>query len=173
MATSWRPGCPVPLEDLRYLTVSYVGFDGQVSDGELVVAVDVAEPVVAVFARLFELRYPIASLRLVDDFAGSDDASMAANNSVRLQLPTGHRNDADVQRALLRHGDRPQSGAEPLRRGRHRSSPGGPRLPRPSAEPGVLHAGDPVVLAFASIGWSWGGDWDGPVDYQHFSLSGR
>ena len=30
-----------------------------------------------------------------------------------------------------------------------------------------------VVQAFASIGWGWGGDWDGAKDYQHFSGNGR
>jgi hypothetical protein len=29
------------------------------------------------------------------------------------------------------------------------------------------------VQAFADHGFSWGGDWSGPVDYQHFSVSGR
>jgi hypothetical protein len=26
---SWHPGCPVGLEDLRYLRLDYVGFDGK------------------------------------------------------------------------------------------------------------------------------------------------
>jgi hypothetical protein len=43
---------------------------------------------------------------------------------------------------------------------------------RPAA-PGVIRAGDPVVTAFARIGWQWGGNWRSPVDYQHFSASGR
>jgi hypothetical protein len=37
----------------------------------------------------------------------------------------------------------------------------------------VLHAGDAVVIAFADHGFSWGGNWHGPIDYQHFSVSGR
>ena len=32
-----RPGCPVGYDDLRYLTMSYVGFDGQAHTGEMVV----------------------------------------------------------------------------------------------------------------------------------------
>jgi poly-gamma-glutamate synthesis protein (capsule biosynthesis protein) len=41
------------------------------------------------------------------------------------------------------------------------------------AAPGVILAGDVVVRAFAAVGWTWGGTWDRPVDYQHFSVSGR
>ena len=81
MATSWRDGCPVPLADLRYVVVSYRGFDGADHTGELVVAASVAGTVTEVFRDLYDSGYPIASMRLVDDFGGSDDASMAANNT--------------------------------------------------------------------------------------------
>ena len=33
----WRPGCPVPLSDLRLLTVRHYGWDGEVTTGQLVV----------------------------------------------------------------------------------------------------------------------------------------
>ena len=36
----------------------------------------------------------------------------------------------------------------------------------------MIHAGDKVVRAFAAVGWSWGGAWHSPVDYQHFSATG-
>jgi hypothetical protein len=39
--------------------------------------------------------------------------------------------------------------------------------------PGMIHAGDAVVRAFAAEGWGWGGVWSGTRDYQHFSASGR
>jgi hypothetical protein len=38
---------------------------------------------------------------------------------------------------------------------------------------GLIHPGDVVVEAFASIGWEWGGSWTSTRDYQHFSQSGR
>jgi hypothetical protein len=31
----------------------------------------------------------------------------------------------------------------------------------------MIHDGDVVVRAFASIGWQWGGRWRKPRDYQH------
>jgi hypothetical protein len=43
-----------------------------------------------------------------------------------------------------------------------------PYLDRTRTDPGVLHAGDPVVRLFTDRGWSWGGDWRTPKDYQHF-----
>jgi len=47
------------------------------------------------------------------------------------------------------------------------------RLDRLLHLPGMIHAGDAVVRAFASVGWGWGGAWSGDKDYQHFSTSGR
>ncbi len=173
MRTSWRAGCPVPLADLRYVTVTHLGFDGQAHDGELVVAADVAEPVVTVFARLFEIGYPIESLRLVDDFGGSDDASMQANNSSAFNCrPVTGSTDRFSEHSYgtaidLNPVQNPYvSGTIVL------PEAGRAFLDRPAA-PGVVLAGDPVVEAFAAIGWTWGGTWTGPVDYQHFSRSGR
>jgi hypothetical protein len=39
--------------------------------------------------------------------------------------------------------------------------------------PGMVHAGDATVRAFAAVGWGWGGSWPGSKDYQHFSATGR
>ena len=44
---------------------------------------------------------------------------------------------------------------------------------RSKTEPGMLYPKHPLVQAFESIGWTWGGNWKRTKDYQHFSLSGR
>jgi hypothetical protein len=38
---------------------------------------------------------------------------------------------------------------------------------------GMIHRHDAVWWAFHAVGWSWGGDWSGEKDYQHFSANGR
>ena len=40
------------------------------------------------------------------------------------------------------------------------------------AHAGVIRADDPVVTAFARIGWEWGGYWVSSKDYQHFAARG-
>ena len=42
---SWRRGCPVPLRDLRLLTLTHWGFDGRVHTGRLVVTTAESESV--------------------------------------------------------------------------------------------------------------------------------
>lgn len=172
MATSWRPGCPVPLADLRDLTLTYRGFDGADHAGELVVAASVADEVVAIFRRLYVDGYPIGSMRLVDDFGGNDDASMAANNTSAFNCRpvTGGGGFSEHSYGTAIDVNPVQN---PYLSGSTVLPPAGePYVDRPD-EPGVIHDGDGVVAAFAAHGFSWGGDWTGPIDYQHFSVSGR
>ena len=172
MRTSWRPGCPVPLTDLRYLKVTYRGFDGGDHLGELVVAAAVAPAVVEVFRRLHAVGYPLASLRLVDDFGGSDDQSMAADNSSAFNCRpvtggTGFSEHSFGTAIDLNPVQNPYlSGTLVL------PPQGRPFIAR-TPGPGVILPGDAVVTAFAGIGWTWGGTWTNPLDYMHFSASGR
>lgn len=172
MSTSWRPGCPVALSGLRYLTVTYRGFDGADHQGELVVAASVADDVLSIFGSLYSADYPIASLRLVDDFGGSDDDSMAANNSSAFNCRpvTGGGGFSE-------HSYGTAIDLNPVQNPYLSGSLVLPEAGRDYADrqpaPGVIEPGDAVVTAFAEHGWTWGGTWKAPVDYQHFSVSGR
>ncbi len=46
-------------------------------------------------------------------------------------------------------------------------------LERGWKRPGMIEPNGPVVRAFGSIGWGWGGGWHSLKDYQHFSRNGR
>src|SRR5690606_16740042 len=48
--STWHDGCPVPRDDLRYLTVTFWGFDEAHHTGEVLVHVDAVDAVVAIFA---------------------------------------------------------------------------------------------------------------------------
>lgn len=172
MHASWRPGCPVPLEDLRYVTVAHRTFDGATATGELVVHADVADGLVEVFRTLFDVGYPIAGMRLVDDFGADDDASMAANNTSAFNCRAVTGGSGWSEHSYGRAID-----VNPVQNPYVRGSTvlpaeGAAYLDRPD-EPGVIRAGDAVVEAFAAAGWSWGGYWTRPVDHQHFSTTNR
>jgi hypothetical protein len=172
MASSWRSGCPVDLTDLSYVTVTYRGFDASDHDGELVVASSVAADVVDIFRELYEQGYPIASMRLVDDFGADDDASMAADNSsafnCRPVTGGGGFSEHSYGTAIdLNPVENPYLSGDLV------LPPAGEPFADRHQAPGVILAGDAVVTAFARHGWHWGGAWSGPIDYQHFSVSGR
>lgn len=171
---SWRPGCPVPVESLRLLTLTYWDFTGAVQTGELVVHRDHAKPVLSVMKNLFEQRFPIQRIELIDKYQGDDDLSVAANNTsafncrsvtgrpgVWSQHAYGWALDINpVQNPYISKGN-----VSPPAAARFKD--------RSLNEPGMILAGDSAVKGFASIGWRWGGDWSNPKDYQHFSATGR
>ena len=78
---SYRAGCPVPPSRLRLLRLSYWGFDRAPHHGSLVVNAAVVPAVERVFERLYAARFPIRRMQPVDAFGGSDDRSMAADNT--------------------------------------------------------------------------------------------
>ncbi len=173
MRPSWRAGCPVPLSHLRYLTMTYRGFDGRDHTGEMVVAASVAGKVVTVFGKLWAARYPIRSMRLVDDFGGSDDASMNADNTSGFNCRPATGSSTGFSQHSYGQAIDVNTIENPYVNGSHIEPSAGRRyVGRPNL-PGVIHGRDVVVKAFASVGWYWAGYWTGFKDYQHFSANNR
>ncbi|MEX2457880.1 MAG: M15 family metallopeptidase [Actinomycetota bacterium] len=173
---SWHEGCPVPLDDLSALEVTFWGFDGRDhDDGLLVVHEDAADALLDVFGELFRARYPFERIEPVDAYGGDDNRSMEANNTsaFNCRLATGsdsswseHAFGRAIDVNPIQNPWVPQSG--PI------LPPAGEEYAdRSNERPGMILAGGDVVELFASIGWSWGGDWTSVKDYQHFSATGR
>ena len=170
---SWRPGCPVPLRDLRLLSVTHWGFDDRPHQGELVVHARHADAIVSVLAQLFEVRFPIERMELVDVYEGNDDRSMVANNTSAFNC----REVAGRPGVLSQHALGTAIDINPLinpwvHAGRVDPPEGAKYADRNTAWKGAIYAEDVVVRAFASIGWGWGGYWPGSYDYQHFAANG-
>ena len=169
---SWRAGCPVGPMQLRLLRLSYWGFDGKARVGSIVVRDRVARDVVAVFRRLYGARFPIRRLRKVDAYRGSDDASMAADNTSGFNCRFVSGTSRWSQHAYGEAID-VNPVENPYVQGSRVSPPAGRKyLDRSRARPGMAVAGGLLVRAFAAVGWRWGGRWTGSADYQHFSVSG-
>jgi hypothetical protein len=171
---SWRPGCPVGLDDLRLLVVTHWGFDGRTHDGELVVHEDWAQPVAAAFAKLYDARFPIQRMRLVDHYGADDDASMAANNTsaFNCRAVTGGSSWSPHSYGTAIDINPVQN---PYVRGSTVLPPAGAPYAhdRDGSVQGLITAGGPVPHAFGALGWQWGGTWTNPTDYQHVDLPGR
>lgn len=173
MRRSHRPGCPVPLADLRYLRMTHRDLDGRARSGEMVVHRRYARDVTEAFGRLYAAGWPIARMRLVDDYRADDDLSMAANNTsgFNCRRVAGQTNWSQhaygaaidlnpVQNPYVRPGAAvaPPAGRRFAGIDRSRSAP---------YRPGVIRNDDLVVKAFARMGWEWGGYWASSKDYQH------
>jgi hypothetical protein len=170
LGASWHPGCPVDPAQLRRVEVDYVGFDGRTHRGALIVNDDVVADVVAIFSELARLRYPIAQIRPVDGYPGADDElSMEDNNTSAYNCREIPGTGRWAQHAYGRAIDlNPLLNPEIDSTGAVQPTTAGPYVDRARTDPGMLHAGDPVVRIFTDRGWRWGGDWHTPQDYQHF-----
>jgi hypothetical protein len=171
---SWHTGCPVGPSQLRRVFVSYVGFDGRAHRGEIVVNIAVVRDVEQIFRRLYAARFPIRGMRPVSVYGGSDNRSMAADNTsgfnCRYAVAPGPKQwsvhaygeaiDVNTVENPYLEGGRvlPPAGSAYTNRSRYRR--------------GMAVAGGTLVRAFASVGWLWGGRWTSSPDWQHFSKTG-
>lgn len=170
---SYPQGCEVPRSDLRYLELSYVDFEGHEHLGQMVCNRHIADDLLYIFRRLYEARYPIASMRLIDDYGADDARSMAANNTSCFC----YRHVAGST-ALSKHSRGMAVDVNPLynpcvyvRSGRVLPPEGRTYAhgrDRRKDIPGKIDATDLCYRLFVSRGFRWGGAWRSLKDYQHF-----
>jgi poly-gamma-glutamate synthesis protein (capsule biosynthesis protein) len=165
---SWRddPRCP-SWDELRYVEVDHVTFDGDVARGELVVAGAVVASTVALFERLYAIGFPVRAARLVDDYGGADDASMAADNTSAFNFRVVAGTELLSQHAFGRAIDinpveNPWIVGPTLV-----PAAGTPYRDRTDIRPGMIVRPGPVTAIFDELGWEWGGDWRHALDYHH------
>ena len=165
---AWHAGCPVARAGLRRVEVGYHGFDGQVHRGVLVVNVDVATSVAAIFTRLFDRGFPIHRMRPIEDYAGDDAASMAADNTSAFNCRRASQANAPSTASPHANGravdvnpyenpwiDPRCSCFQPSSRfGTHRSGTG------------VIVEGGTAWTVFTRAGWTWQDN--ATTDFQHF-----
>jgi len=170
--STWQPACPVGADELRYLTMSFRGFDGRAHTGEMVVHADVADTVVGIFRKLFAAGFPIEEMRVV--------------NAPELNLPpTGDGNNTSAfvcrpargQTHWSAHASGLAIDLNPFQNPYLRGDLVLPELAsaylaRDRVRPGMVRGGGPAVAAFEAAGWTWGGRWSDPRDLMHFSATG-
>ncbi len=167
---SWRKGCPVPLSQLRYLSMTYRGFDGRDHSGEMIVHQSVAREVTQIFGKLYVSKYPIKKMRLVSDYSASDFRSIEADNTSAFNCRpvTGGKK-------WSRHSYGKAIDINPIenpyisRSGRisHKKSLQFRKRNHRITKATILKS-DLIVKLFKARGWRWGGDWNSIKDYQHF-----
>lgn len=174
LGASWHQGCPTGPDQLREISLTYWGFDNLAHVGRIVVNVNVVPAVETVFKTLYLQRFPIRSMRPVAEFGGSDDASMAADNTSGFncrnavaQGPPSWSAHAYGLAIDVNTIENPY-----LEGGKVLPPQGAPFANRSPYRPGMAVPNGQLVKAFAAVGWKWGGRWTGSPDYQHFSSTG-
>jgi hypothetical protein len=171
---SWRPGCPVGPGQLRLLHLSYWGFDGVSHVGTMVVNAVVTADVLKIFGQLYAVRFPIHQMQPVDAYRASDPDSMAADNTSGFNCRNAVAPGAP-QWSVHAFGEaidvNPVENPD-IQGGTVTPAAGTAFLNRSDVRPGMAVPSGPLVQAFASAGWQWGGRWTASPDYQHFSRTG-
>lgn len=170
---------PVPCDRLREVSFRFVDFTGETRLGRVVVMDALASHVQALFDDLHARRFPLRRAVPMQAYRGDDDAAMDDDNTsgFNARLVAGSSQWSlhayglaidlnPVENPFIEIADDGRSlRVSPAASGREFVNR---REPRPGKPPrsGLAEA---VVDLFAEHGLLvWGGDWNSPIDYQHF-----
>ncbi len=169
--STWHPGCPVTLDDLRYVTVSFWGFDDRVHTGELLVHRTAADAVAGVFRVMFDTRFPIEDMHVTTPAELDAPDTGDGNPSGAFVCRATRGSSSWSQHAYGLAVDVNPFHNPYWRNGRLLPGLASTYLDRAALRPGMLAPGGEVASAFGAMGWRWGGSWSEP-DYMHFSADG-
>lgn len=171
----WHDDCPIKINRLREIEVYHKNFSAETLRGKIIVLDDLAENVVKIFKKLFEIQFPINKIQPIDIYSGSDIDSMNDNNSsafncrkvMGTEFWSSHALGAAIDINPLQNPyvviDHDKSEAKIY------PKMGTNYLNRRLQEKGMVEG---IVEIFQSNGFSvWGGDWKHLQDYHHFQLS--
>lgn len=161
-------GCKISRDELFYLNVLYFGFDNETKIGELICNRKIAKDLCRIFKKLFEHRYMIEKIRLIDYYGADDEKSMTDNNSSCFC----YRNIAHTN-IMSNHSYGMAVDINPLynpyiANGRIMPAAGEPYADRSRKFSHKIDKKDYCYKVFRSYGFEWGGDWKREKDYQHF-----
>ena len=170
---SYTPNETVLPADLSYLRMLYFGPDQNTYVGEMIVNQAIEADILEIFQTLYENRYPIERMVLVDDYDADDEASMQANNTSAFN----YRTIAGSSR-LSNHSYGMAVDVNPKYNPYVKTDLNGGIACQPKGSEAYADRGgdflykideqDLAYKLFTDAGFTWGGSWDSVKDYQHF-----
>lgn len=167
---SFKKDCTVSRDSLRYLKVRHYDAEGTLKTGEIVCHKAIAADLAEIFTALYEARYPIERVELIDRYGADDERSMTANNTSAFNF----RRIAG-SRKLSNHSYGRAIDINPLynpcvSKGGQRVQPAAGRryADRSKMNKYKIERGDLCYHLFKQHGFRWGGEWRSLKDYQHF-----
>lgn len=161
---SFKDGGKTSIEELRYLTLLYIDENGKSRVGEMICNKAIAQDLIDIFRELYRQKYPIHSIRLVDEYDADDELSMEANNTSCFNYRLTTNGD------LSKHARGMAVDINPLWNpcihvsGKH----AGMIEPKNAKRTHRINKNDLCYKLFTKHGFKWGGAWRTLKDYQHF-----
>lgn len=179
---SYKENPYIDLSELRYLKVLHYNFDHEIQVGELIVNAAISEDVLNIFRELFDIEYEIESMYLIDNYwtgngGDSDTASIDANNTSAFcyrKITGGSRLSNHAYGCAI--DINPQQNPYVYRsdgRWKWYHENADDYIDRTTGDPHMITKGDECYEIFIKYGFDWGGEWENPIDYQHFEKSER
>lgn len=162
----------ISYDTLRYVNVRYYNFHNVPQTGELICHKAIAQDLVEIFYELYEIRYPIEKIALIDVYGGDDELSMQDNNTSCFNYrdrPSGSLSNHAYGLALdLNPLYNPY--VAPGEDGSLTVAPADGRdyVDRARTFEHKIDPDDPAYKLFIEHGFTWGGSWNSLKDYQHF-----
>ena len=166
---TWNDDCPVHVEDLRLLRVLHWTENGAVQWGELILTERVASDASNIFQELYAERFPIHSLKPAFHYQGSDEASMADNNSSAFNCRKVKGSNRWSEHSFGESIDINPLWNPWVKGERIYPKNAADFVARTQNQPGMINEGDKIIEIFERYGWRWGSLKTGVNDYQHFS----
>lgn len=170
---SFKHNCSIKRDELRYLHLLHYTIDGSIKLGEMICHKDVAKDLINIFRQLYEAKYPIERMQLIDDYNADDIISMNHNNTTCFN----YRAVAGSKK-LSNHSMGKAVDINPLynpyvkRRadGSYKISPetGRKYADRSRNFKYKIDKDDLAYRLFTKYGFRWGGNYRSLKDYQHF-----
>lgn len=180
----WNHSCPVTLEDLCVLKVSFYDFNKTVHhDGEIMVHHAAAESVIKIFKSLFDASFPIEKIKLINYYDGDDEKSMADNNTSAFNFRRiMNTNECSIHSYGLAIDLNPKQNPYLITKYENKDTiPVFPKeginyINRINIREGMVeekyNKKQTVIELFKNNGFSvWGGSWNEPVDWHHFQVT--
>lgn len=169
---SYKEDCIVPYDDLRYLKVLYIDFNGDTQVGEIICNKSIAKDLIEIFQSLYEAKYQIEKIRLIDEYNADDDLSCEDNNTscFNYRMIGGTNRLSNHAYGLAIDINPIYNPYVTYPNGVERISPkkSAPYGDRSADFPHKIDYNDLCYKLFTEHGFTWGGDWKSLKDYQHF-----
>lgn len=172
---SYKDNCTVPLDDLRYLHVLHVDFDGNTNEGEIICNKIIADDLLDIFRILYDSGYEIEKIRLIDEYDADDELSMSDNNSSCFNFRF-----ISHSTTVSNHGYGLAIDINPLYNPYIKTVNGKLNIEPANSIDYIdrsidfehkIDENDLCYKLFIEHGFSWGGAWTSSKDYQHFEYN--
>jgi len=171
---SFNENCTLPRDDLRYIHVLHVDINNTVHEGEMICNKYIAKTLIKIFKKLYEKKYPIEKMILIDEYNAEDEKAMEDNDSSCFNCRF-----ISYTNRISKHGLGLAVDINTLynpyikvvdNKTIIQPESGGKYVDRNQSFIYKIEKNDLCYKLFIENGFEWGGDWEDRKDYQHFEL---